>query len=268
MTVPDFQHTVTEYYNDHRRSFPWRETKDPYAITVSELMLQQTQVDRVVPKYQAWLAAFPDWKTLAATDTITLLSLWQGLGYNRRALNLKRLAEKVTKEFHGVLPQDDKTLRSLPGIGPYTAGAILAFAFDQPVVMIETNIRRVFLHHFFNDREGVPDSELMPLIAETVDQVHPREWYYALMDYGAWLAKQLPNPNRRSKHYTKQSTFSGSLRQLRGEIVRFVTAQPATTVTEILHATGQAPERVEAALTGLERDGFITRQADQVRVAS
>jgi A/G-specific adenine glycosylase len=268
MTVSEFQHTVTDHYRNHGRSFPWRETRNPYAITVSELMLQQTQADRVVPKYQVFLAMLPTWEALAETDTVTLLSLWQGLGYNRRALNLKRLAEKVTKEFQGELPKDDKILRSLPGIGPYTAGAIRAFAYNEPVVIIETNIRRAFLHHFFNDRKGISDGELMPLIEQAVNTENPREWYYALMDYGSWLAKQYPNANRRSKHYTKQSKFTGSLRQLRGEIVRFVTAHPTTTVTEILQTTGQDPGRVEEALAGLERDGFITRTAQGVQIAS
>lgn len=215
--VSQFRQTVWEYYRAHVRSFPWRETCDPYCIAVSELMLQQTQVERVVPKYEKFIQMLPDWQALAAVDTVTLLSLWQGLGYNRRALNLKKMAHVVVSEHGGELPQDEKLLQALPGIGPYTASAICAFAYNLPVVMIETNIRRAFLYHFFSEEDAVHDNMLTPLIAEALDMEHPREWYYALMDYGSWLGRTQPNANKRSRHYTKQSQFQGSLRQLRGE---------------------------------------------------
>lgn len=254
MTVPEFQRLVWDHYRHHARPFPWRETSDPYAITVSELMLQQTQAERVIPKYQAFLRTFPTWNALAEADTQQLLLVWQGLGYNRRALNLRKLAQAVVADG---LPQDEAGLRKLPGVGPYTAGAILAFACNEPVVMIETNIRRAFLHHFFPDNEKVTDNALRPLISQAVDQENPREWYYALMDYGAWLAKRHPNANRRSRHYTRQSRFAGSLRQLRGEIIRYVTGHPETTVDDVTAAAGQSPERVALALQGLARDGFL-----------
>ncbi len=264
MTVPEFQRTVYEYYREHGRSFPWRETIDPYAITVSELMLQQTQTERVVPKYLAFLAKLPTWEAVATVDTATLLRLWQGLGYNRRALNLKRMAEAVVIKG---LQNNDNYLRALPGIGPYTAGAIRTFAFNEPVVMIETNIRRAFLYHFFDGKEGVADKELLPIIEEAVDRNHPREWYYALMDYGAWLAKTQPNANRRSKHYAKRSAFTGSLRQLRGHIVRYATVHPVTTMTELLQETDQQPERLTEALSSLIKDGFLTQDGDTIQLA-
>ncbi|HSI21310.1 MAG TPA: A/G-specific adenine glycosylase [Verrucomicrobiae bacterium] len=266
-TVQDFRLTVLNHYRENGRSFPWRETADPYAVAISELMLQQTQTDRVVPKYEAFLSALPTWQALASVDTKTLLQLWQGLGYNRRALNAKRMAEQVVEKHGGQMPVGEDELRALPGIGPYTAGAVRAFAFNQPVVMIETNIRRAFLHHFFADKEGVPDADLFPLIQEAVDMDNPREWYYALMDYGSWLAKKYPNANRRSKHYTKQSTFTGSLRQLRGQVVRFVTKHPRTTVVELLEETGQAPERLNEALAGLAKDGFVVCEGNEIALA-
>lgn len=260
MTIAEFRQTVSQYYREHGRSFLWRETTNPYAITVSELMLQQTQTERVMPKYEEFLRTLPDWQALAKVDTKTLLELWQGLGYNRRALNLKRMAQEVVQNYDGILSSDMQELQKLPGIGAYTAGAICAFAYNQPVVMIETNIRRAFIHHFFADREGVSDKELLPLIAEALDAEHPREWYWALMDYGAMLAKQYPNANTRSKHYTKQSQFKGSLRQLRGEILRVMTKEPRVSVLGLLEQTGQSEERIGAALLGLEKDGFIARR--------
>lgn len=263
MTVPDFQKTVLSHYREHGRSFPWRETRDPYAITVSEFMLQQTQAERVIPKYSAFLHTLPSWGALAAVETTKLLQLWQGLGYNRRALNLKRLAQQIS----GKLPETEAELRELPGVGPYTASAIRAFAFNQPVVMIETNIRRAFLHHFFDDQAGISDRELFPLIEEALDRNQPREWYHALMDYGSWLAREYPNVNRRSKHYTKQSQFSGSLRQLRGQIVRLLTETPEGMVELLAQTTGQSPERVDQALAGLVKDGILTRAGNIVRIA-
>jgi len=264
MTVPEFRSTVWNYYREHGRSFPWRETVDPYAIVVSELMLQQTQADRVVGKFVTFLSELPTWEALASVETKRLLELWQGLGYNRRALNLKRMAEVVVADQ---FPRDKKMLEGLPGIGPYTAGAVMAFAYNLPVTIIETNIRRAFIHHFFEDIADVPDTELFPLIEEALDRENPREWYWALMDYGSWLAKEFPNANRRSKHYTKQSKFEGSLRQLRGEILRLVTESPQT-FEIIVTKTGQSPERVEKALSSLVHDGFMTRSNEEIKIAS
>jgi A/G-specific adenine glycosylase len=266
MTIPEFCQIVWEYYRTHARSFPWRETTDPYRIVVSEFMLQQTQTERVLPKYEKFIQELPDWQALADCDTQTLLRLWQGLGYNRRALNLKRLAQQVVAQHGGALPDTEVELRALPGIGPYTAGAIRAFAFNQAVVMIETNIRRAFLYHFFPDQEGVADRQLTPLIEASVSQDSPRYWYYALMDYGSWLGRTQPNANRRSRHYTRQSTFEGSLRQLRGAVVRYLAAQPETGMTELLQETNAAPERLEKAVAGLGRDGFLIKEGERVRI--
>jgi A/G-specific adenine glycosylase len=265
MTIPEFQHIVTEYFRENGRSFPWRETQNPYEITVSELMLQQTQTGRVIPKYEAFLKALPTWEALAETDTATLLGLWQGLGYNRRALNLKRMAEIVTNEC---LPQTEKELLALPGIGPYTAGAIMAFAFDKPVVMIETNIRRAFLYHFFPDENDINDKDLFPLIEQSLVKEDPRSWYYALMDYGAYLGRTFPNANKRSKHYMKQSTFQGSFRQVRGEVVRQITAHGTRTMTELVQSTDYDPIRLQEAIEALSRDGFLTQEGDSIKIAS
>jgi A/G-specific adenine glycosylase len=191
-------------------------------------MLQQTQTDRVIPKYEAFLKKFPDFPTLAQASLAEVLQMWQGLGYNRRAKYLKQCAEVVVKDHAGKLPMLINELKQLPGIGDYTAAAVAVFAFNRPVAVIETNIRSVYLHHFFPDEDEVSDQQLIALIEQTVDQINPREWYYALMDYGVYLKKTYGNANRRSKHYTKQSTFEGSDRQIRGKILKLLLTDDMT----------------------------------------
>ena len=232
------------------RDLPWRRTYDPYAIWISEVMLQQTQVSRVDGRWQRWLERFPTVDALAAAAPSDVLEEWQGLGYNRRALSVHRAAQAIS-EAGGVFPQDPKELVKLPGIGPATAAGIRAFAFNLHGVYLETNVRTVFLHELYPQAEGVPDSELVPLVeltcpasvedavdavaagadaavntaAETDEtELTPRSWYYALLDYGAYLKKTIPNPSRRSKSHVKQSRFEGSHRQKRAELLRILLA--------------------------------------------
>ena len=233
------------------RDLPWRRTYDPYAIWISEVMLQQTQVSRVDGRWQRWLERFPTVDALAAAAPSDVLEEWQGLGYNRRALSVHRAAQAIS-EAGGVFPQDPKELVKLPGIGPATAAGIRAFAFNLHGVYLETNVRTVFLHELYPQAEGVPDSELVPLVELTcpasvedavdadsaagadaaVDtatetdetELTPRSWYYALLDYGAYLKKTIPNPSRRSKSHVKQSRFEGSHRQKRAELLRVLLA--------------------------------------------
>lgn len=223
------------------RDLPWRRTYDPYAIWISEVMLQQTQVSRVDGRWQRWLERFPTVDALAAAAPSDVLEEWQGLGYNRRALSVHRAAQAIS-EAGGVFPQDPKELVKLPGIGPATAAGICAFAFNLHGVYLETNVRTVFLHELYPQAEGVPDSELVPLVeltcpasaADAVDadgaandattELTPRSWYYALLDYGAYLKKTIPNPSRRSKSHVKQSRFEGSHRQKRAELLRVLLA--------------------------------------------
>lgn len=249
-----FQQTVWDYFRSHERAFPWRQTTDPYAILVSEIMLQQTQTDRVVPKYEAWLAAFPTVEVLAVAPVSEVLRLWQGLGYNRRALNLQKAAQQIAANG---FPTDVEGLKALPGIGPYTAGAVHTFSYDQPGVFIETNIRRVFLHFFFPEQEGVGDKELAPLIEKTLPKANFRDWYYALMDYGAMLARTQPNANRRSRHYALQSKFEGSNRQLRGRILKSLVGQPHWNLNELGLALQVERERLTGALQALALEGFL-----------
>ena len=230
------------------RDLPWRRTYDPYAIWISEVMLQQTQVSRVDGRWQRWLERFPTVDALAAAAPSDVLEEWQGLGYNRRALSVHRAAQAIS-EAGGVFPQDQKELVKLPGIGPATAAGIRAFAFNLHGVYLETNVRTVFLHELYPQAEGVPDSELVPLVdltcpASVTDaandvtaELTPRSWYYALLDYGAYLKKTIPNPSRRSKSHVKQTRFEGSHRQKRAELLRVLLAHKdeGGAVFETLH---------------------------------
>ena len=262
-----FRRIVLDYYAAFGRSFPWRDTWDPWAILVSEVMLQQTQTERVVPKYEAFLAAFPTPADLADASLERLLGLWSGLGYNRRALALKRAAAIVATEHGGRLPNDEDGLLALPGIGPYTARAVAAFAFSKPSVFIETNIRTVYLYHFFPEAESVHDRALEPLIAASLDREDPRGWYYALMDYGAFLKRRYGNPNARSAHYAKQSPFADSKRRIRGAILREVSGRGKLGRDDLARNLPFARERVEEALADLVAEGFLAYSGESVVLA-
>ena len=287
---------------DRYRDLPWRRTRDPYLIWLSEVMLQQTQVSRVEERMPAWLERFPSLETLAAAEASDVLAAWQGMGYNRRALALLKTAQTVVETYDGAFPHETRELVALSGIGPATAQGIRAFAFDLPGVYLETNVRTVFLHHFFPDVPAVPDRELTPLIEATCpgapgfaptdmaspfaapedERDTPRSWYYALLDYGAHLKKVLPNPSRRSAGYTRQSRFEGSRRQKRAELVRIMLdareGQPEGMTIEELSSALDAFERaagrqdvpaaeVSAILEALEREGFCSHADDRWRIS-
>jgi A/G-specific adenine glycosylase len=218
-----FRKKIYDFYQQNKRDFAWRDDHGHYSVLVSELMLQQTQTARVAIKFEQWMKRFPTLKSVADASTYEIAATWQGLGYNRRGLALQRAAKMIMDDFSGQLPQDLKLLQKLPGIGPNTAGSISAFAFNIPVVFIETNIRTVFLYEFFSGVSAVHDEQILSLVQQTVDQHDARSWYYALMDYGVYLKKELKATNKSSKHYTRQSKFVGSRREMRGAIVRVLT---------------------------------------------
>ncbi len=228
----EFLETLWEQYRLHGRpDLPWRQPKqsggfDPYQIMVSELMLQQTQVARVIPKYQAFLEQFPEVTDLAKASLGEVLRAWQGLGYNRRAKFLWQAAQAIAPLDR--YPQTLPELVKLPGIGPNTAGAILAYSFSLPLIFIETNIRTVYLHHFFEGQMEVSDADILLLVEQTIDTENAREFYWALMDYGSQLKLDVGNLNKASKHYAKQSQFHGSRRQIRGRVIRLLSEGPQT----------------------------------------
>jgi A/G-specific adenine glycosylase len=265
-----FQDAVWEYYHAHgRHDLPWRIFKpdsslDPYAVVVSEMMLQQTQVQRVIPKFTAFLDRFPGWQPLSQATLADVVSAWSGLGYNRRAKFLWQTAAIVSANHQGQLPATSAELVALPGIGPNTAGAILAYAFNQPVAFIETNIRTVFIHHFFADETGIADMRIREIVAQTVPQYEARDWYWALMDYGTFLKQRVGNAARASVMYSKQSAFHGSRRQVRGQVLRLLTSGSYS-----LGALQQvvADDRLESVLADLIREGFIAEHKGHYALA-
>ncbi len=297
-----FQRTIWTYYDKHRRSFPWREHITPYRVVVSEIMLQQTQAPRAIPRFQSFIARFPDWQTLAKASTADVLAEWQGLGYNRRALYLKKIAETVIQtKSKQEIPCTAAELMSLPGIGPNTAGSILAFAWNIAHPFIETNIRTVFIHFFFKksnasavSQQKISDKDILALVEKTLPNnlqtssshsEHPdrsvRDWYYALMDYGTMLkrdhrAQKLIDPSRHSKHYKKQSAFKGSNRELRAALLRSILqasrekkggkgTTAALLISEFTSKTHphRTPEAILKNLIALEREGFISKTGAQ-----
>lgn len=278
-----FHRALTGHYYEHgRHGMLWRIPDkngkfDPYRILVSEMMLQQTQVDRVTPKYTQFLRKFPTVQALGDAKLGDVLKVWIGLGYNRRAKYIWQAARMVEKDYNGVFPDTVEELKSIPGIGPNTAGAIMAYAYNQPIVFVETNIRTVIIHHFFKDRGDVTDTAIKEVLAVLLPEdwdkdaqatrgvtLGPREFYWALMDYGSYLKKTAGNAARASKYYSKQSAFAGSLRQLRGQVIRVLTDGP---LTEKNLQDQIDDERLGDVLDALVREGLIARHGAQVRLS-
>jgi len=272
MTITAFKKKIWAHYRRAgRTNLPWRHTRDPYSILVSEIMLQQTQVSRVEEYYPKFLKRFPNFRALARARQHAVLVAWQGLGYNRRAMFLHRMAKIVVEQYGGRLPRERAALESLPGIGKGTSGSLMAFAFNKPEIFIETNIRRVFIHFFFAKRQKVTDAELERYIERSIDRKNPREWYWALMDYGAAMSApragtKRANPNRRSAHYKKQSLFAGSNRELRGRILRstLATKRNRMNIKRSSRALHVPLVRFEKILRGLEKEGFVVRKGNYI----
>ncbi len=297
--IQSFQKEVLEYYHKNKRIMAWRDISDPYLIFVSEMMLQQTQVERVKIKYAEFIAQFPTIKSVAHADKSQILIVWQGLGYNRRALFIRRACEEILQTHNGVFPTDFTELQTLPGIGPSTAGALCAFAYNQPIFFIETNVRAVLLHFFFKNKEKVSDKEIMEILKKVTpygeikshhskqNHLHPqpdqesgtisenfhlyengvlthtspRDWYYALYDYGTYLKKTLGKNktklHQKSKHYNKQSKFEGSFRQKRAHVLKLKLYNPDISDTEIILKLKLESQEFEDVITSLNKDGLI-----------
>ena len=263
MTISKFQKLILTWHKKNKRDMPWRNTKDPYKILVSEVMLQQTQVARVLPKYKEFLKEFPTLTSLAQASDKKLLHVWAGLGYWKRALSLKKTAQIILKEYHGKFPKKPELLKKLPGIGPYTAGAVACFAFLNKDAFLDTNIRRVYLYFFFSEKNNISDRNILTIAKKSVWKKNSREWHYALLDYGAVILKD-KKINKQSKHYTKQSKFEGSLRFFRTKIIRFLLDQPKQTAAikkiERLLKESKSPYASTKILSGLEKDGLIKKK--------
>lgn len=259
-SVARVRRVVWNHYRVHgRHDLPWRKTHNPYRILVSEVMLQQTQVTRVIPKYKTFIRMYPSLDALAHASLSDVLMAWQGLGYNRRAKSLYDTARMVCERYGGRLPCTEVELRALPGIGQYTARAILAFAYNKPVALLETNIRTVCFAELLQNRSDVSDSELLVLADRLLDRTRPREWQWALMDYGAYLKARGVRLNHTSKHYVKQGKFKGSDREIRGALIRYLTETKDATTHACTQALSFPQERIMRQLTALVRDGLVRR---------
>lgn len=269
MVMRALQKKVLAFYKSHgREHLPWRMRPTPYRVLVSEYMLQQTQVERVIPKFNAFVKRFPNFKALARAPLPEVFSLWQGLGYNRRAKYLRDAARKIVEEKRGVLPNDLDYLQSLPGVGPYTAGAIRAFAFGESAPFIETNIRTVLMYHLFPNKKATVDNFLLERLGELAPRrgEMSRRWYAALMDYGAHLKASGVRLNHRSAHYTKQKPFKNSAREIRGAIVRELTNGGALSPASLQKKIGKESNRIEHELTRLLAEGLIERAKSRYRL--
>lgn len=264
MDTTEFQELVWHKGRELYRDMPWRQTDDPYKIMVSELMLQQTQVDRVVPKYNEFISRYPDVYALSSAPLSDVLTLWNGLGYNRRAKFLHDAAVKIVTEYDGAISPTLEGLMSLPGIGPNTAAAILAYGFNQPTGFIETNIRTVYFQHYFEDSHTVTDAQLREVVGQTVDTEHPREWFWALMDYGAYLKKQGSAQNDKSAHYKKQPPLQGSVREVRGQIIRALTK--ADMSMDELRDEVIADTRFDGAIAALIKEGMVSHTNNKLHL--
>jgi A/G-specific adenine glycosylase len=224
-------------------------------------------VDRVIARYTEFIRIFPDVFVLAKAPKNVLLGSWQGLGYNRRALMLQTCARIVVEKYGGKIPADAVLLQNLPGIGVATSGSLCAFAFNQPIVFIETNVRSVFIHEFFRQKSRVSDEELVPFIEQTMDRKNPRRWYSALMDYGSHLKKTISNPSRKSSRFAVQPKFQGSDRQVRGKILRMLLTQGKAGLKEMELQVQINPRRLHTIVAALTAEGFIRRGNRQYCIA-
>jgi len=254
----EFPAVVWRYYEQSGRSLPWRQaeadgTFDAYKILVSEIMLQQTQVSRVIPKYEDFLRHYPTAKALRQAGLAEVLRLWSGLGYNRRAKYVYEAVQQLPTDK----PWHYEGLVVCKGIGPNTAAAVCVYAYNQPLAFIETNIRTVFIHHFFADEDMVDDKALLPLVEKYMDPQNPREWYWALMDYGSYLKSAIGNKSRQSKQYVRQSPLEGSRRHVRGQVIRLLTKR---SYSEADLRNLIIDDRLPEVLGMLTQEGLIRQQ--------
>jgi len=237
-----FQEKILSWWKENRREFPWRDTTDPYYIMISEIMLQQTQAPRVVQKYLEFIERYQTLEGLAKATQTDLLSLWSGLGYNRRALWLQEAAREIVKTDR--FPQTSKELRKLKGIGPYTARSILIFAFNYDLATVDTNIRRILIAEGFA-KESTSEKELMFIAEQLVPEGKSRDWHNALMDYGSIV---LTSNKTGIKPVSQQSKFKGSSREKRGKILKYLLDKKSATIDQLSEYTKTSSKQLEPIL--------------------
>ena len=269
MKISQFRKIVLDHYQKNGRNLPWHHT-DPWGVAVSEFMLQQTRVERVLQFWENWMSLWPNPRSLAKAEMEEVLRAWCGLGYNRRCFYLKHTASIIVNKYNSIIPKTSKELLELPGVGPYMAGAIACFGYNSPEVFIETNIRSAVLHCFFPDKNDIKDKEIFPVLQAALDYCiqkgdAPKVWYYALMDYGAML-KKTGNPGRRSAHYARQSPFIGSFRQARGKVMRTLASMGPSKAEEIAIVSGLATDKLYRVLERLEKESMVAETEGVYRI--
>lgn len=263
-----FRKIIYDFYRNHKRDFPFREKITPYKVLISEIMLQQTQTGRVSEKFLNFINKFPDFESLSKASVEEVLREWKGLGYNRRAIALKNIAESVINNYNGELPDSLDILKSFPQIGHNTASSIIAFAFNKPTLFVETNIRRVYMYFFFYDVYNVKDKEILPILEKTIDRGNPREWYYAVMDYGVMLKKNHPELHKKSAHYRKQSPFNGSTRQIRGKVLEILLEKELLNFSDLFEKFNNIKQNViKTIIFQLKKEGFIEVNKETIKLA-
>ena len=272
------------WYAPRRDAYPWRGSRDPYAVWVSEVMLQQTQASRVVPAFGSFLRRFPTVRALAAAHRSDVVREWGGLGYNGRAVWLSEAARVVVRDHGGRIPRDPVALRELPGVGPYTAAAVASLGFGEPVAVVDTNVRRVVSRvHLGIDGHEVPSKDAWGLAEGWLDEDDPVTWNQALMDLGREVCRPEPrcgvcplagicrfrrDGSAASRGPSRQGPFEGSTRQVRGAVVNALRSHPRLTPARLAAETGFPIDRVDAAVATLSVDGLVEVDAGHVRLAS
>jgi A/G-specific adenine glycosylase len=260
--INQFQKRVLTFYADHKRTLPWRQTTDPYKILVSEVMLQQTQVSRVIPYYEAWIKTWPTIDSLAQADKQDVLKAWMGLGYNRRAINLHRAALVIQDRFQADVPLAMQHFDEIPGVGEYTAQAVLIFSTNADIVTVDTNIRRILIAEF-KLPETISNHDLWDIARQCLPRGRSRDWHNALMDYGALLitARQTGIAPK-----TRQSRYEGSDRQIRARLLKILLEMPATLPSLSVHL--EAPEeRLLPILSKMCHEGLLAVDDSKYKVA-
>lgn len=261
--VSSFQDEILSWYKVNERDLPWRKTRDPYAILVSEVMSQQTQLTRVIPKYNEWLKNLPTVASLANAEPRVVFQLWSGLGYNRRALNLHKAAQMIMQHYLGEWPHDTEALQTLPGIGEYTAAAIACFAFDNQIPVVDTNIRKVMMVRFgeYFDKDESESKQVADLAQQFLPIGKAYIWNQALMDYSALVLK------KEKIVVPKQSKFLGSRRSYRGKVVKLLIAHHRLSFSELWNNIQDGHSKDEQwfyeILDELVREGLIKLEEDQ-----
>ncbi|HVQ00922.1 MAG TPA: Fe-S cluster assembly protein HesB [Candidatus Thermoplasmatota archaeon] len=258
ITISKFQRKVWAFYRTHRRRLPWRTTHDPYKILVSELMLQQTQVSRVITFYNKWIQQWPTIQDLAHASRREVLQAWMGLGYNTRALRLQQAAKTIVGDYQGDVVQAMRQYQEIPGVGRYTSQAVLIFATNADLVTVDTNIRRIFIHEFGLPKD-ISERNLWDLALRCLPTGRSRDWHNALMDYGALHDTALTTG---VKPKTRQGRFEGSNRQLRAQVIRLLLQQDRS-FTELQKRLDVPKVKLQHILATLIEEDFISRKKNR-----